>query len=79
MATLVAWYCRKAKQLESVQWYGMQRTHMNICKSKKWKSVAIATLVARYGQKANHLQSMQRFAMQRTQKRFLSSRNKKQC
>ena len=39
MATLVARYCQKNYQLQSLQWYGMQRTHKNIYKSKKQKKV----------------------------------------
>ena len=34
---IVARYCQKAKQLQFVQWYGMQRTHKNIYKSMKQK------------------------------------------
>ena len=41
MATLVTRCCRKTNQLQSVQGYGKQRTHKNICKSKKEKSVAM--------------------------------------
>ena len=60
---------RKTNQLQSVQGYGMQKTHKIIYKSKKQKkSVAMATLVARYCQKTSQLQSMQGFGMQRTHK-----------
>ena len=71
MATLVARYCRKTNLLQSVQGYGMQRTHKIIYKSKKQKkSVAMANLVARYCRKSNQLQSMQEFGMQRTNKKI---------
>ena len=39
MATLVARYCRKANQLQSVQGYEKQRTHKNIHESKKEEKV----------------------------------------
>ena len=69
MATIVARYCRKTNQLQSVQGYGRQRTHKIIYKSKKQKkSVAMAILVARYSRKTSQLQSLQRFEMQRTHK-----------
>ena len=67
MATLVARYCQKTNQLQSVQGYGMQRTHKIIYKSKKQKkSIATATPVARYCRKTSQLQSVQGFGMQRT-------------
>ena len=43
----MATYCRKKfekNQLQSMPWHGMQRTHKNIYKSKKQKSVVMATL-----------------------------------
>ena len=49
----------KTNQLQSVQGYGKQRTHKNICSSKKQKSVGMATLVARCCKKTNQLQSAQ--------------------
>ena len=67
MATLVARYCRKTNQLQSVQGYGMQRTH-KIKVQKQKTSVAMATLVARYCRKTSQLQSVQGFGMQRTHK-----------
>ena len=71
MATIVARYCRKTNQLQSVQGYGRQRTHKIIYKSKKLKkSVAMAILVARYCRKTNQLQSVQGFGMQRTHKKI---------
>ena len=69
MATFVARNCRKTNQLQSVQGYGMQRTHEIIYKSKKpKKSVAMAILVARYCRKTSQLQSVQGFGMQGTHK-----------
>ena len=51
MATLVARCCRKTNQLQSVQWYGKQRTHKNIYKSKKRKKVLPWQLVAKCAKK----------------------------
>ena len=68
MTTFVARCCQKTNQLQSVQGYGKQGTHKNICKSKKAKSVAMETLVARCCRKANQLQSVQGYGKQRTHK-----------
>ena len=43
METLVARYCRKTSQLQSMQGYGMQRTHKMIFKAKKHEKVLPST------------------------------------
>ena len=69
--------CRKTNQFQSVQGYEKQRTHKNICKSKKRKSVALATLVARCCRKTNQLQSVQGYGKQRTHKNIYKSKKHK--
>ena len=64
-------------QLQSVQGDEKQRTHKNICKSKKQKSVAMATLVAMCCRKTNQLQSAQRYGKQRTHKNVYKSKKQK--
>ena len=43
MTTLVARYCRKTSRLQSVQGFGMQRTHKKIFKPKKHEKVLPST------------------------------------
>ena len=74
---IVARYCRKSNQLQSVQGYGMHRTHQNICKSKKQKeSDAVATLVASYCRKLISSNQCRGTECKEPIKLFISSRNK---
>ena len=68
MATLVARCCQKTNQLQSVQWYGKQRTHKNIYKSKKRKKCCHGNTCCQVCQKTNPLQSVQGYGKQRTHK-----------
>ena len=76
--TIVTRYCRKSNQLQSVQGYGMHRTHKTICKSKKQKeSDAVATLVASYCRKLISSNPCRGMECKKPIKLFISSRNKK--
>ena len=75
---IVARYCGKSNQLQSVQGYGMHRTHKNICKPKKQKeSDAMATLVASYCRKLISSNLHRGMECKELIKLFISSRNKK--
>ena len=75
---IVARYCRKSNQFQSVQGLGMHRTHKNICKSKKQKeSDAVATLVASYCRKLISSNLYRGMECKEPIKLFISLRNKK--
>ena len=76
---IVVRYCRKSNQLQSVQGYGMHKTHKNICKSKKQKqSDAVATLVASYCRKLISSILCRGMECKEPIKLFISSRNKQE-
>ena len=75
---IVVRYCQKSNQLQSVQGYGMHRTHKNICKSKKQKeNDAVATLVASHCRKLIRSNLCRGMECKEPIKLFISSRNKK--
>ena len=75
---IVARYCRKSNQFQSVQGLGMHRTHKNVCKSKKQKeSDAVAILVASYCRKLISSNLYRGMECKEPVKLFISSRNKK--
>ena len=75
---IVARYCRKSNQFQSVQGLGMHRTHKNICKSKKQKeSDAVATLVVSYCRKLISSNLYRGIKCKEPIKLFISSSNEK--
>ena len=76
MATLVARCCRKANPLQSVQGYGKQRTHKNICKSKKRKKRCLLPGVA---EKLISFSLCRGMESKEPIKIFTSPRNPKKC
>ena len=77
-ATLVARYCQKNNQLQSVQWYRIQRTHKNIYKSKKEKKVLPQQqLLPGIVEKLISFNPCRGLECKEHQKRFLSPRNRK--
>ena len=80
MATLVTRYWRKANQLQSVQWFEMQRTHKNIYKSKKQKkSLPWKHLLPGIIEKLISSNPYSGLECKEPQNGFLSPRNIKKC